>query len=202
MSELDVWVGESGSQKTVHVVVVACYVQISPEHLDGVVFAGIDLFEVVFSGEDHIDDNVCISVRLLALVDHTEHVQVPYGAAIVVVRVVEGYGGEDARLCKLREHHLVQVVPRKHATFEKVGVGSLEDVSETDVDPAVLCVNVCKLGLQKVERGCIIVQATLDEESFGETAQPVLVEFGVGGILPKGDHSVSSGTLLPHLVIG
>ena len=121
----------------------------------------------MFGGEDHIDNNVCVGVRFLALVHHREHVEVPNGGPVVIVGVVKGDRGEDACLRKLSEHDLVQVVAREHTSLEKVSVGSFEHVSQTNVDPAVLRTHISQLILEEVEGRCIVVESALDEKSLG-----------------------------------
>ena len=179
MSKLNVGVGEARSQQPIHVVVVTENVQVPPQHLDGVEFGGIHLLEVMFGRQNHIDHNVLIGVRLLTLVHHAEHIQVPNGRPVVVIGPVERHGGENARLRKLRKHHFVQIVASQHVSLEEVRVGTLEHVSQTDVNPAILSINIGQLFLKEVKCGCIVVQTSLDKKSFGEPSEPILVQLGI-----------------------
>mmetsp|Transcript_39330 Transcript_39330/g.51477 ORF Transcript_39330/g.51477 Transcript_39330/m.51477 type:complete len:212 (+) Transcript_39330:508-1143(+) len=193
---MDVRVGELGAEQTVHVAVVAGHLKVSPEHLNGLVVARIDDLKGLLGGEDGVNHDVLIlEAHSLALVDDGEDVEIPDGAAIKIVGVVVLNGREDAGLSELGVHHVGEVVTGQILLL-KVDIGALEHVGEADVDPAVRGLDVDELGLEEVENSGVVPEATLEEEALSEATEPVLVELGVGGVLPEGLHAVGGVAFL------
>ena len=69
MAEVNSWVGELGSQETVHDAVIVRHVQEAPEHVNRLVVFSINLLESFGVGQKDVDHNVLGSMRLEAFVD-------------------------------------------------------------------------------------------------------------------------------------
>ena len=202
VSEVDVGVGELSAEKTIHIRIVARDLEVSPEHLDGVIVAGINGAQGLLRGENNIDDNIGVGIsKGLALVDDGEDVQVPDSGAIEIVGVVEFDGREDTGRGELSIHDIVEGVTSKLFSSE-VNVGSLENIGETNIDPSLARGNISHLSLEEIKNSLVVPKTTLEEKTLGKATHPVLVELGVGRVLPESFHTGSSFSLGSSSVVG
>ena len=79
---------------------------------------------------------------------------------------------------KLSVHDLVEVVTGETILF-KIDIGALKNIRESDIDPSLCRCNVSHLSLEEVQDGLVVPEATLEEETLGQTTKPVLVELSV-----------------------
>ena len=188
-------VGELGSQDTVHVSVEALDFEVSPHHVEGLVVGDIDVLQGLGGSQENINNDVGLSGGLKALVDSREDIDSPDDTAIEVAAAKDVGGREDSGVREGGEHNVVQGLSEQVLLVE-VSPGSVKDIGDADNDRSVHGGNEGELGLEEALESGVVVETTLEDETLGDTTDPVLPQGGVGGVLPEGLHAGSSGELL------
>ena len=74
----------------------------------------------------------------------------------------------------------------------EIDVGSLEDISESNIDPSLGGANVSQLGLEEIFHGLVVPETALEEETLGDATKPILVKLSISRIFPEGLHASGS----------
>jgi hypothetical protein len=131
----------------------------------------------------------------------TEKIEVPDGGSIEPGGSLILHWWEESSLSELSVQNVVELVSGE-LTLSEVGVFALEHIGEANINPSVDGGNIGQLRLEEVKGWCVVPESTLEEESIGNSTNPVLVEVGGGRVGPELDHAVGSGGLLTNLVVG
>jgi len=112
-----------------------------------------------------------------ALVDNGEDIKIPNGASGEVISAVVLNGREHTSLGKLGVHNLIESVTFK-TTLKEINVSASKKVGKTKIDPSLSGGDISHLCGNPVEDCFIVPKSTLNEETFGETTEPIFVESG------------------------